>query len=328
MRWQTEEAWQAVTTERRNAERAWHVVINAGSGVAAQARVQALRDALPSQVAAHTLRVVRGKQLLSALADAARRARADGGLLVACGGDGTLNAAAQQALRENLPLAVLPGGTYNYYTRSLGLPVDVSDAVARLAQGTLQQVDVGYVNDRPFLVNVSLGLHSQLLRQRERDMSRWGRGQLVSIWSGLRTLFGRYRSRRLLLRGDGLEVQGHLAAMLCSRNAVQLADLALPPPPPGQLCLVHAPGQGRARTLQAALMLLLGRARQAPSIHVELGEQFSVASQRRLRSRLHLAVDGELLRLPGPLQLRVAESALTLAVPPATAVQEAAQSPN
>ena len=314
--------------ERRNAERAWHVVINAGSGVAAQARVQALRDALPSQVAAHTLRVVRGKQLLSALADAARSARADGGLLVACGGDGTLNAAAQQALREKLPLAVLPGGTYNYYTRSLGLPVDVSDAVARLAQGTLQQVDVGYVNDRPFLVNVSLGLHSQLLRQRERDMSRWGRGQLVSIWSGLRTLFGRYRSRRLLLRGDGLEVQGHLAAMLCSRNAVQLADLALPPPPPGQLCLVHAPGQGRARTLQAALMLLLGRARQAPSIHVELGEQFSVASQRRLRSRLHLAVDGELLRLPGPLQLRVAESALTLAVPPATAVQEAAQSPN
>ncbi|MCB1635275.1 MAG: hypothetical protein KDI51_11845, partial [Xanthomonadales bacterium] len=138
--------------ERRNAERAWHVVINAGSGVAAQARVQALRDALPSQVAAHTLRVVRGKQLLSALADAARSARADGGLLVACGGDGTLNAAAQQALRENLPLAVLPGGTYNYYTRSLGLPVDVSAAVARLAQGTLQQVDVGYVNDRPFLV--------------------------------------------------------------------------------------------------------------------------------------------------------------------------------
>lgn len=299
-------------------QRPWHVVANVGSGVAARERLRLLQRALSELLPASTLRAVGGHELADALAEAATAARADGGCLGICGGDGSLNAAAAVALRHDLPLLVLPGGTYNYYTRSLGLPDALDAAVRQLAGGSEQRADVGFVNDRPFLVNLSLGLHSHLLQQRERDMSRLGRGRIVAVWSALKSLAGSQRSRRLRIEGDGLLLQGPMVAVLCSRNPVQLADLSLSAPPAGQLCLVHALGQGRWKTLAAAAALLLGQARRTPEIGIELGEHFRISAARRPRSRLHLGVDGELLRLPGPLEVRVERDRLRLWLPAAT----------
>lgn len=298
--------------------RLWHVVANVGSGVAASERLRLLQQSLSKQLPASTLRAVGGQELMDALVEAATAARADGGCLGICGGDGSLNAAAAVALRHDLPLVVMPGGTYNYYTRSLGLPDALDAAVRQLAEGREQRVDVGFVNDRPFLVNLSLGLHSHLLQQRERDMSRLGRGRIVAVWSALKSLAGAQRSRRLRIEGDGLMLQGPIVALLCSRNPVQLADLSVAVPPAGQLCLIHALGQGRWKTLAAAAALLLGHARRAPDIGIELGERFRIAALRRPRSRLHVAIDGELLRLAGPLDVRIERQRLRLLSPSAS----------
>ena len=49
-------------------------------------------------------------------------------------------------------------------------------------------MQVGLLNDRPFLVNASLGLYPQLLEDREAFKQKFGRSRLVALWSGLVTL--------------------------------------------------------------------------------------------------------------------------------------------
>ncbi|WP_455410127.1 diacylglycerol/lipid kinase family protein, partial [Streptomyces hiroshimensis] len=79
-----------------------------------------------------------GPDLPDQLAAAASRAT----VLGACGGDGTINAAATAALRASVPLAVFPAGTLNHFAQDLGLtgPADTCHAVAT---GRAVRVGVG-----------------------------------------------------------------------------------------------------------------------------------------------------------------------------------------
>ncbi|GGX72165.1 hypothetical protein GCM10010358_28170 [Streptomyces minutiscleroticus] len=77
-------------------------------------------------------------EVRAALEKAAARAR----VLGVCGGDGTVNTAAEVALRHGLPLAVLPGGALNRLAHDVGVR-DVRDLVTALRQGEAVQVHVG-----------------------------------------------------------------------------------------------------------------------------------------------------------------------------------------
>ena len=74
--------------------------------------------------------------------DAAQAALADGGLVVAAGGDGTINAVASAALLAGVPLGVVPMGTFNYFSREHGLALDPETAV----QDLLQALDEGQLS--------------------------------------------------------------------------------------------------------------------------------------------------------------------------------------
>lgn len=119
------------------------------------------------------------------------------GLLVAAGGDGTVNAVATQALAHDLPFGVLPLGTLNHFARDLGLPLTVDEAVAVIAAQRLRAVDVGEVNGAVFLNNASIGLYPQLVAEREHEQHRFAR----SKWSALV-----HAGWRVLRRPDAYEV--------------------------------------------------------------------------------------------------------------------------
>ena len=165
------------------------------------------------------------------------RASQDGGLVVAAGGDGTINAVAAAAWARGVPMGVVPLGTFNYFAREQALSLDPAQAVQDILQalqaGQMRPVNVGLVNERLFLVNASLGLYPRLLDERERASTRFGRTRLVaiaaSIWSILRG--GSVRRWRIALRADRhapLQQQEHLASTLfVGNNPMQLERVGI-----------------------------------------------------------------------------------------------------
>jgi diacylglycerol kinase family enzyme len=85
--------------------------------------------------------------------------------LAVAGGDGSVAAVAGVAVERNLPLVVVPTGTLNHFARDLGLdlarPLRALDVFA--SGHHERRVDVGRLNGRPFINNVSLGVYAEML---------------------------------------------------------------------------------------------------------------------------------------------------------------------
>ena len=90
-------------------------------------------------------------------------------VVVAFGGDGTVNEAANGLAGSDTPLTVLPGGSTNVYCRTLGIPEDVVDATEHLLRMAdsfePRRVDIGRVNGRAFVSSCGVGLDASVVER-------------------------------------------------------------------------------------------------------------------------------------------------------------------
>jgi diacylglycerol kinase family enzyme len=102
------------------------------------------------------------------------------GTVLAFGGDGTLNEAAQGLVDTDVALGVIPGGTTNVLARSVGVPRDPVDATAfvaeKLSSGAARRINVGRANERYFLFSFGMGLDAEVVRRVEADPDAKRRG--------------------------------------------------------------------------------------------------------------------------------------------------------
>src|SRR4051812_49629254 len=90
-------------------------------------------------------------------------------VVVAFGGDGTVNEAANGLAGSDTPLTALPGGSTNVWARTLGIPRDVVDATEHLLRmaGNFRprRVDMGRVNERYFVFGAGVGLDASVVER-------------------------------------------------------------------------------------------------------------------------------------------------------------------
>lgn len=127
-------------------------------------------------------------------------------VVVAFGGDGTVNEAANGLAGSDTPLCCLPGGRANVYCRMLGIPSDVVDATEHLLRMAddwrPRRVDLARVNDRWFLFSAGLGLDASVVKRVDAHPQLKARfGEWYYSW----TAFGTF-NRRYLLNPPRLEV--------------------------------------------------------------------------------------------------------------------------
>jgi diacylglycerol kinase family enzyme len=256
------------------------------------------------------------REMSAALREAAARARRNRGTLVAIGGDGTINSAAIAALDAGVPLGLVPRGTFNYFARALGMPLEASEAAQVLLTGRVAPVQAGGINGRPFLVNASLGLYPQLLEDREAFLQRVGRNRALAIVSSLVLAVRGWRQLRV--DADSGAPALRTPTLFVCNNRVQLERLGFDEDL--LLALEHGQLVGlNARpitTLQMLALILRGALGQ-------LGEADRVErlSFRRMvvrppgRRSMKVAIDGEVLRLRTPIVIEVLPQPLQVVVP-------------
>ncbi len=128
-------------------------------------------------------------------------------VVVAFGGDGTVNEAANGLAGSETPLSCLPGGRTNVYCRMLGIPTDVVDATEHLLQiaddWRPRRVDLGHVNERHFVFSAGVGLDASVVERVDAHPRLKARlGEWYYTWTGIKTF-----NRRYLLRPPRLAVE-------------------------------------------------------------------------------------------------------------------------
>jgi diacylglycerol kinase family enzyme len=249
----------------------------------------------------------------------AKRALKSGARLVAAGGgDGTINAVASVMAGSGVHFGVLPLGTLNHFAKDLGIPLDLGEAVRNLAEGQPRDVDVGEVNERIFLNNSSLGLYPDIVRDREKQQRRLGRGKWpAAMWATLAAL-RRYPflSMRLTVKGETLARRTPFVFIGNNRYTMQgLAIGERDRLDDGLLSLYVAQKPTRLGLLRFAFDALRGKLGSERDFDVLEAASFQIETHRQ---RLHVATDGEVTVMNPPLRYRVRPGALTVLVPAAT----------
>ena len=131
-------------------------------------------------------------------------------VVVAFGGDGTVNEAANGLRGSRTPLTCLPGGSSNVYARQLGVPNDIVDATEHLLRMAddwrPRDVSMAVVNDRRFLFSSGLGLDASVVRRVDSHPHLKSRfGPYYFACAGFREFLGTYLTRppRLEIVTDG-----------------------------------------------------------------------------------------------------------------------------
>lgn len=296
-------------------------VINAAAGAF---DVDAKRAVIESTLAAHgrqgTLLVCQPAELPQLAAQAAARAVAQRSAVIAVGGDGSLNAVAQAAHAAGCAMGVMPYGTFNYFARTHGIPTDPVAAARVLMDARPQPVQVGAVNDQVFLVNASLGIYPELLRDREAYKARFGRSRWVAFVAACATLLRAQRRLRLHIElGDSVrDVQ--TLTLFVGNNRLQLQQFGAEPAD----TIAGSPGHGSMAALMLrpigtlsmfGLLLRGAMGRLGEAAGVESFEFHHLVVRPRLRPGhpdMTVAFDGEVARMRAPIDFRVLERPLYL----------------
>ena len=294
------------------------VVINAGSGRDdADEAIPTIRSILgASGRAFDVLEVDDPARLPERITEALERARRAGGVVVAAGGDGTINAAAQQLLSSGVPLGVLPQGTFNYFGREHGISQDVAQSTQALLRASPEPVQVGRVNGRVFLVNASLGLYPKLLEDREAFKQQFGRSRMAAAWSGLRTLLGERRQLQLDIESGGKRRTVRTPTLFVGNNRLQLERIGIAEAAvleKGCLAGVMLRPIGDLAMLGLALRGAFGRLGEAETVETFAMKRITVTP--RGKRLVMVALDGEVLRMAPPIVFDVSPEPLLLMRP-------------
>ena len=112
---------------------------------------------------------------------AARAAAEKVPLVLALGGDGTLNEVANGLAGTETALGTLPAGTSNIWAREAGISRKLVEAVRLMATGERRLIDLGKAGDRYFMLFAGIGVDAQITRTVSLDMKRHVRAAAYGV---------------------------------------------------------------------------------------------------------------------------------------------------
>jgi diacylglycerol kinase family enzyme len=222
---------------------------------------------------------------------------ADG--LAMAGGDGSQALVASIAAEHDLPYACIPAGTRNHFALDLGVDrEDVVGALDAFVDGGERQVDLGEVNGRVFVNNVSLGVYARAVNQ-----DRYREAKLrILLGTVAETLGPEGEADELRWVDPDGAVQTSTALMLVSNNPYLLGPTL---------------GSGTRPRLDAGLLGIVdvhppvpGEPQPAPRWRELTAEELEISSE----TPVSVGIDGEALVLGPPLRFRSRPRALRVRI--------------
>lgn len=233
-------------------------------------------------------------------------------ILVAAGGDGTVNAVAQLAVQHAITMGVLPLGTLNHFAKDIGLPIEISQAAAIISKHSTKQIDYCTVNDRVFVNNSSIGIYPRTVRKREKLEGQVGKWPAAFI-AAIRTAF-KISATHLEFDFGDTKATYKTPMVFIGNNSYQYEELGFTNRTnlAGGKLFIYIIRANRLRgLLQVVALGLFGKLRSKDVLD-EMHTELTIKSPKDI---LDVTVDGEVISLRPPLQYKMHPKALQICVP-------------
>jgi YegS/Rv2252/BmrU family lipid kinase len=251
---------------------------------------------------------------------AAKAAERGADIVLACGGDGTVRAAAEALVGTDTALAVVPAGTANQFANAMSIPDDITDVLSLLASGQMRSIDTGRCNGMTFLVMAGIGFDAALIDAADDDKDRLG--MVAYLRAGAKEV----RQRRpfpVKVEIDGEKVfDGDASCLLVANIGTLKGFEAIPDAIPTDGLLDAAVVTASGMREWAGLMVSAIRHRQHLSGHADIhaGRTIIVRTPKKHRFELDGGVKGEVNKL----EFEVVPSSLIVCAPTIAAAAAAA----
>jgi YegS/Rv2252/BmrU family lipid kinase len=230
---------------------------------------------------------------------------------LAAGGDGTVMEVAGAAMRDGVPLAILPRGTANAVAWHFRIPIDAGQALKVASRGRLLQVDIARTPQRDFLIMAGLGYDAHVIEGATRKLKR-RLGFLAYLYGAIKGLGRSPHVFRVHLDDrEAMRVTGAAAMVLNTGTlAGNLRVVRNVSPRDGLLDLVVVSPENFGALFRMAFWGLLGRLNEDPRV------RYYQAKRIRLECRPSalLEIDGDLMGTQRDFQVEVVPRALSLMV--------------
>jgi diacylglycerol kinase family enzyme len=244
-----------------------------------------------------------------------KQAVAEGDVIIAGGGDGTISAVAAEVAGTGKTLGVLPLGTLNHFAKDLGIPTDLEGAIQTIIEGQVATIDVGQVNQRVFINNSGLGIYPHVVQRRVTEQKRAGIGKWPAFAWALLNVFRRFPFLDLRIEVNGTTLRRRTAFLLVGNNEYEMTGFQIGARQrldSGKLALYMAHRAGRWGLFRVGVRAFLGHLNQEKDFEAYLVEEAFIDSHRH---SILVTTDGEVQRFETPLHYLSRPAALRVIVP-------------
>lgn len=220
-----------------------------------------------------------------------------GSIIAVCGGDGTVSSLVKPIIESGAVLLPLPGGTLNHFTKDLGVPQTLPEALAQAAKQTVRSVDVASINGRYFLNNSAFGLYPSSLQVRARFEDKLGKWPAAIV--GVTRAFFNFHHYTVQLNKKTVSTP----FIFIGNNTYELDGMGRPRLDDGKLFVAVIHASTRRGLFWLFCQALFGQLQTAKNFDTyESSDPVVIKTRRR---HVHIAADGELVKVSSPLEYQM-----------------------
>lgn len=234
-------------------------------------------------------------------------------VIVACGGDGTINEVAQQLIGKETALGIIPIGSGNGLATNLSISKNLETAIEDLLKFKTKKIDVGQFNEYYFFSNIGFGLDAEVINEYSASQEHTLTGYVKAFFNAYR----KYNSRKLnLIIDHHIQVENDYFFLLCSNSNIAGYGITFTPQATlndGKLDLIAVEKLSMLELFQFAYHVLNQSLPQFNRAQFYQLEHFKIQS---LESNLIIQMDGEALpiqKMSG--EVKILKEALNVLVP-------------
>ena len=235
-------------------------------------------------------------------------------VIVACGGDGTVNEIASSLVGSNVKLGIVPMGSGNGLASALKIPKSISGALNVIKNSNSTQIDVGEINKHYFFSNTGIGFDANVInnysKTKQRRLGSYLRASLLTFFNNPPSL-----SVKITTESKSLRLKPFM--VFVSNSNEMGYDISLTPKASiqdGMLDAIIVEPLNKLEIIYFGFLLLIKRPQSFKKAHYFLTKNLEITN---LEKRGVLAqIDGESVQIKAnQINIQINQAALLVVVP-------------